>query len=61
MPELAAQVKQAVKEKEDGFIAGMEQFSKEQEKDMLPPWMDKDRFSALDKETDQNIDMDKDE
>jgi hypothetical protein len=50
MPELAEKIKQAVKEKEDGLVAGIEQFGKELIKDQLPGWMQRDRFSDLDKD-----------
>lgn len=53
MPELAEQLKEAVKDREDGFKAGIEQFAKEQEKEYYPSWLSKDRLSSLDKEPDQ--------
>lgn len=50
MPELAAQVKQAVNEKDSGLLDGIKQFDKEKIKEQLPDWMQRDRFSNFDKD-----------
>ena len=60
MPELAAQLKNAVKDKEDGFAAGIEQFQREQ-KERLPSWMDKNRLSSFSKNDDLDKDIDEKE
>lgn len=63
MPELAAKLKQAAKDREDGFATGIEQFQKENEKDrhLLPVWINKDRLSSLSKDEDIDSDLDRNE
>jgi hypothetical protein len=62
MPQLAAQLKDAVNDREDGFTAGVRQFEAEQEKgkEYLPSWLSKDRLDSLNRE-DQDKDIDKDD
>jgi len=59
MPELAAKVKDAVPDKDNGFIDGIMQFEKEKDLDRLPSWLKDNRYSSIDKEPDQGKDLDK--
>ena len=58
MPELAAQLKEAMKELDGGLKDGIEQFNGEKKKDLMPPWLKKDRLSSQDKGDKTGMDKD---
>jgi len=58
MPELAAQIKNAIPDKDNGFLDGISQFEKEKDKELMPSWLKEDRRSSHDKEPDQEKDID---
>ena len=61
IPGLAAQLKDAAKDREDGLAAGIRQAEMEKQKATYPKWMGKDRLADLDKDNDQERDIDKDD
>lgn len=64
-PELATQVAEAFKkagrsDRIDGFFDGRDELKSEVNKNVLPKWLQKDRFKDLERENDKDLDKETD-